>query len=207
MPNVSPENVRTPAGSDAYALTTDLRLMGESIRSLVPVASTSARDAVVAAMVTAGRPVTTANPIIVVRADAPAGAEVEISTDGTNWRTLGSDSGANVTSFGTGWSSTGSGHVPRVRRDGNQVFLYGAVTLAAGGAFTNILTVPADYRPPTASTRFIGVSPLDPAGGTPGIRVLTMGTGGVVSSPSSYGIPGSMNVGGVLPLIASWWMD
>lgn len=207
MPNLSPENVRTPAGSDAYSLTTDLRLLGESIRSFVAVASTTERDAKVSAMATAGRPVTAANPLIVVRADAPAGDEVEISTDGTTWRTIGSEKGANITSFGTGWTSTGSGHTPRVRRSGNKVSLFGAVTLGSGGAFSNILTVPTEYRPPNSSSRFIGVSPLDPAGGTAGVRVLTLSTGGLVSSPSTYGIPGSMNLGGVLPLIAEWWMD
>jgi len=206
MPNVSPEKVRTPAGSDAYALTTDLRLMGESVRSFVPVASTSERDAVVAAMSTAGRPVSVANPLVVVRADAAEGTEVEISTDGTTWRTIGTEAVANIASFGTGWSSTGSGHVPRVRRRGNQVFLYGAVTLAPGGSFSNILTVPTAFRPPNNATRFIGASPFNPAGGTPGVRALVL-SNGVVSAIADYGINGTGNAGAVLPLVGSWWMD
>lgn len=89
MPNVSPEKVRTPAGSDNYALTADLRLLGESVRSVVPVANATERAAVASAMTAAGRPASATNPLIVDRADAPIGVSFEVTRDGgVTWTPL-----------------------------------------------------------------------------------------------------------------------
>lgn len=82
MPNISPEKIRTPAGSDNYALTNDLRLMGESGRTVVPVANVTERQAIVAEMLAQGRPVSTSNPLYVHRDDATAGFELECDEGG-----------------------------------------------------------------------------------------------------------------------------
>lgn len=68
MSYINPEGLIIPAGSDQYNLTTDLRTMGGSIRSVVPVADTGAGDTVATAMGTDGRAVTDTNPLIVFNA-------------------------------------------------------------------------------------------------------------------------------------------
>ena len=96
MPNVSPEKVRTPAGSDAYALTSDLRLMGASIRGVVPVANATERGAVVSAMAAEGRPVSATNPLVVLQADLPVGAGLRYTTDGSAFRPVVPIAGATT---------------------------------------------------------------------------------------------------------------
>lgn len=93
MPILTPEKVRTPAGSDPYNLTTDLRLMGESITSVVPVANTTERNALPGQLASAGRPVSNADPLYVHRSDAPVGAQLEYTTDGSTWTTVGQQVG------------------------------------------------------------------------------------------------------------------
>lgn len=87
MPNLSPEKIRTPAGSDNYSLVNDLRLMGESLYSIIPVANTTERAAIVSALATAGRPVSSSSPLTVYRADAASHSRVERSINGTDWFT------------------------------------------------------------------------------------------------------------------------
>ncbi|WP_157759654.1 hypothetical protein [Cellulosimicrobium cellulans] len=155
-------------------------------------------------MESAGRPVTPSNPLLVERADAPLGAEVEISTDGTNWRTIGSQVGANITAFGTGWSATaGSGHTPRVRRHGNMVYLFGSVSMGTGASMNDILAVPTGFTPSNANTTFIGVTSLNPNGGTAGTRELAIASGRILA-PAGYGA-GSPAVGGTIPLGGCFW--
>lgn len=88
MPILLPEGVRVPATGDAYNLTEDLRLMMESASLIVPVANEAARTALVSALAAAGRPVSTARPLIVNRDDARDGFELEMSTDGNTWRSV-----------------------------------------------------------------------------------------------------------------------
>ena len=85
MPTIMPEGFRVPAGADSYALTDDLRKMMESATTIVPVTNIANRTALVAALVAAERGPTPADPLYVDRADAPAGAKLERTTDGTTW--------------------------------------------------------------------------------------------------------------------------
>lgn len=88
MPLYTPENIRVPAGGDSYALTADLREMANSIGGIVAVANTSARTALVNARIAESRPVTAADPLVVLRGDAAPRREIEYSIDGSNWRTI-----------------------------------------------------------------------------------------------------------------------
>lgn len=115
MPTTSAEKIRTPAGGDFYAISTDLRLMGESIRSIVPVANTTERDAVVSAMTAASRPPTTSNPLYVHRDDATTGMKLEYTVDGTNWHVLGGRFGHDAISADGSGNATithGLGYAP-----------------------------------------------------------------------------------------------
>lgn len=85
MPLNTARGVRVPTGGDAYNLTTDLRLMAQTINPPVAVANITARTAVVAALAAEGNAVSVSKPLFVVRADAPALERLEVSYDGSTW--------------------------------------------------------------------------------------------------------------------------
>jgi len=128
---------------------------------------------------------------------------LEYQYTATGWVVAGGlESTANVTVFGTGWSITpGGGHVPRLHRQGRLVTLHGAVTLGAGGNVSNMLTIPTSFRPPNASTRFIGGQTS-----SGGVSYELALSGGVVSVPSGY-LTGNFVVGTAYPLFSSWILD
>jgi hypothetical protein len=81
----NPLGLEYPEGADAFQPHTDIQALADSARGrvIVPVASEAVRDALETAL-----PPSTAEPLYVFRADAPAGREIEYTTDGTTWRTL-----------------------------------------------------------------------------------------------------------------------
>ena len=85
MPNITPEGIRVPTGTDSWDLTNDLRKMMESATTIVPVANAAARTALVAALAAAGRGPTAARPLYVDRADAYVHQRLESTIDGTTW--------------------------------------------------------------------------------------------------------------------------
>lgn len=125
------------------------------------------------------------------------------SSDGTvSWSPR--ESLANVTVFGDGWEATpGASNVPRVRRVGNQVFLYGSVRKrpTGSGSGSNLLSIPAGFIPSTTATRPIGTTVLSNAQFT-GLFL----TGAVVSSAAGYGTF-NPTAGVAVPLVCSWWLD
>ena len=74
-----------PAGTDAFDPVADFSDLAGSLigRVVVPVANTTARDA----LATAVAP-TTSNPLIVYRSDANAGRQIEYTFNGTAWTPL-----------------------------------------------------------------------------------------------------------------------
>lgn len=54
----------------------------------VPVPNASVRDAYRDALTAAGQPASPLHPVTVIRADAAPGQEIEVCTDGTNWRAV-----------------------------------------------------------------------------------------------------------------------
>jgi hypothetical protein len=56
-----------------------------SVRDPIPVASVTARGSLITTLTGLGITASTSNPIFVVRADAPAGRQLEWTFDGTNW--------------------------------------------------------------------------------------------------------------------------
>lgn len=72
-----------------------------SINDVVVVANATARAAKVVELANAGVPVSTTRPLLVWRSDAAAGAELEVSTNGTDFTTYYAGSGtAGTTSIG-----------------------------------------------------------------------------------------------------------
>jgi len=111
---------------------------------------------------------------------------------------------AQITTFGTNWSPVvGAGFTPTVTRIGARVYLEGAVKLGASGSggYTNILTIPAAFQPPTTANRFVGN-----AINSVGVAMELVLVAGVLQDASGYviGSPGfSVN----LPLHCSWTLN
>lgn len=82
--------VPAAAGHPARA---DILSLALGIRDLIPVANTTARAAVITAMASAGVSVSTSNPVFVYRADARPDSAIEVTTDGTTWKTIALGSG------------------------------------------------------------------------------------------------------------------
>lgn len=178
MPNVSPEKIRTPAGSDNYALTNDLRLMGESSRTFVPVANTTERAAVAAAMLAAGRPVSATNPLVVMRADAAPGTQAEFSMDGTTWQKLG---GERMIRGLTLVTTNSNGDFSIVHNGGftaGQVIMLQDFGNASGSGFGPILFKPNWSAASTADT--IVARAFSPAPGTPAMASISTLVGWLV---------------------------
>lgn len=169
MPNITPEGIRVPAGGDNYDLTNDLRKMMESATTIVPVANIPARAALVAALVAAGRPPTTADPLYVDRADAPANRRLERSHDGTSWSPIvAGDTGWIDATLVGGWSNLLGNYSPtRYRLMAGQVYLEIAIKLGTLGAFT----LPPEMRPGKILS-FLGTA----NGGIADLRIYPTGT-------------------------------
>jgi hypothetical protein len=147
MPVISARKVRTPAGGDAYNLTTDLRLLGQSIGGIVPVASATERAAVVSAMSSEGSPIGVDNPLFVYRADMSPVGGVEFSVDGTDWFPLSEyDSDWKPLSGLGGWAG-GSGNSPEFRQIGNRVTARGVVTRSGAAVTANFAGVSVGTLP------------------------------------------------------------
>lgn len=75
-----------PAGSETSVnRATFFETFGNSIHDVVPVANATARAALVGDLDAAGQDVTSSNPLVVLRGDAPGGHRVEYSYDGSVW--------------------------------------------------------------------------------------------------------------------------
>jgi len=96
--------------------------LGKSLngRIVVPVASVTARAALVSALTAEGYTPSTATPIIVWRADAAAGYRLEISIDGTAWSVVGSTyiTGSKVTTPGAPFTTWAGFVTANVTGDG-----------------------------------------------------------------------------------------
>jgi hypothetical protein len=60
-----------------------------SVRDPIPVANTTERAQLVTALTAVGQAPSATNPLFVYRADAPAGARLEMTQDGTTWQISG----------------------------------------------------------------------------------------------------------------------
>lgn len=186
MSSTRQNGIVTITNDEAYDLAGHMARLADSANVVIPVVNQAAMLAL-----------TPYAGMIVARLDLPGVPTMTYT--GTVWSL---EPAVNITTFGTGWAATNAGtHQPRIRAIGNQVFMYGAVTASSGASVGNILTVPAAYQPPSASTRFIGM--VATSNGQTGELALSAG---VVTNVSGYGTL-SGTPGMTVPMVASWWMD
>ena len=140
----------TPPASLNLAQSNLSSLLGESPR-FKKVANTTARTALVSSIGLAN--ITPANPLLVWRADAAAGSQLEYTTNGSTWNVLVTNE--YLAAQDTGWVNaplrSGFTGFLRVRRIGSVVTMASSVagTWTANTA-TGIADVPVGYRPFTA---------------------------------------------------------
>ena len=147
----TPTGLDVPAVTDAFDPDGDIRGLAGSLdgRIIVPVPNITARNALAAALTP-----TPAAPLYVDRADAPAGASLERTIDGTTW-TIFPSSSPWVPLSGAGWRVVPGAPGPAVRFEGDQVAMRGgrmqwasgSAAVAAGTPFTPIGDIPDTYRP------------------------------------------------------------
>ena len=119
----------SPTTTPATPIQNHWNNLGTSLngRIVVPVASVTARAALVAALTAEGYTISASNPIIVWRADAGAGRQLEVSINGTTW--------ANITHTAT-VGATGA-----VASSGAMVRMGDAAAVVADGSSTYRITV------------------------------------------------------------------
>lgn len=150
----------TPPASLNLAQSNLSSLLGESPR-FKKVANTTARTALVSSIGLAN--ITPASPLLVWRADAAAGSQLEYTTNGTTWNVLVTSE--YLAARGTGWVTSGLGITVTsnwsltsyiMRRDGNRItgrlvltFTGNPLSSDASGDFANaaIGTLPSGWRP------------------------------------------------------------
>lgn len=129
-------------------------LLGQSVSNafdantrIWPVANETARSAKVTEIGLAN--ITGAKPLFVWRANAPAGRNLEFSTNGTVWNYYSSnlDTASQTLTLNSGFtSSDGLG----LFRSGSTVFLEGTIRRTAGvypTSFTTVSNIPVGWRP------------------------------------------------------------
>lgn len=118
-------------------------------------------------------------------------AAIDTQTDG-GW--------VPITTFQTGYAAT-AGHIPRVRRVGDRVDLFGAVTRSGSSGTTNFLTIPPGFR--LAGT-YLGTTFVGSSVQSNGIALNLTLNGADHILGMAYG---SLGAGVVVPLIASWYVN
>ena len=152
--------------SDNFTPPASLNLAQANLSSLLSnsprfrrVANIAARNALVASIGTAN--ITPDNPLLVWRADAPAGLQLEFTTNGTTWSVY--------SNIDTGWVQLSpSPEIIFIRRVG------GTVTVVATGG----KNVPSLGKVPVGTTNIVPAS-MRPAHGMVGILELRWLTNGV----------------------------
>ena len=102
----------------------------------------SVADATARAALVSGLTVTAANPVWVYRQDTGA---VEMTTDGTTWRTIATGPTSSVTlTYTAGWATAAG--AATVCRDAGWAWMEGTIVRSSGSAGSPF-TIPAGYRP------------------------------------------------------------
>ena len=119
-----------------------------------PVANTTARAQLVTDLGTAGITISASNPVRVYRADATAGAEHEISEDGSTWVVVPSLAAWQSGTYASNWQAVSGSQAPRVRHAGDVTILSsgrvertGSDLAVTAGTLYTVLTIPSGWRP------------------------------------------------------------
>lgn len=133
-----------PSGAEAPRRKAILDL-GLSIRDIVPVANTTERGQLISDLTAAGVAPSATNPLLVYRADATAGFELEYTINGSTWRVLAATDRSTATSgiitAASGWDASQQGR----KQDGTAYISVlftrtgGAITVNPNGDINNTL--------------------------------------------------------------------
>lgn len=193
MPTSDPNGLPIFNESDATVLHTLLNTLSSGMSNWINgsprfkrVATIAARNALVSSIGTAN--ITADSPLLVWRADAAAGSQLEYTTNGTTWdifvtgQYLASQNTGGTITLNSGFTGTGLAY----EKIGRLVYLRGAITRNAGAfpvGTTAVGTLPVGARPsafgrwPAAaapsSTAMIPALQIDGAGA---MSVLISGT-------------------------------
>lgn len=132
--------------------------LAASINDIVPVANATERTQLVTDLTAAGVGPSSARPLYVDRADAPAHSSIERTTDGTTWRSVALQGDTVDLSYVTGWQNYGDSSVgrPVLSQVGRRVsMLSGPVGRSSGTTVTSDTelnlcpagTIPVGMRP------------------------------------------------------------
>jgi hypothetical protein len=157
----------SPTTTAATPLQDHFNNLGKSLngRIIVPVANVAGRASLITALAAEGYTPSTSRPVYVERADAEDGAQIEYTTNGTDWWTLyaGSSAWTSIAlDSGLATAATYPDPAWRLERGGTQVRLLGTritysptVNVTAGGANNVAVTAPlAAVARPASGSRF-----------------------------------------------------
>lgn len=182
MPIITRQNGgKSIANSEGYDLANHMNEIIDSLNVNAPISSVEQRNAL-----------TPFEGMTIVRLDLKGVIEVYI-----NGKWVGSGSTA-ITTFGAGWTPLTSSQQPRLYRSGGIVYLFGGVTFGSGANIGNMLTVPAEFRPVTTGTMFVG-SGVNSAGVAYELTI----SAGIIGVPTGYR-PSTFAVGEHSPVTCSW---
>lgn len=171
MTRESDSGTRTPEGPDAFSPTTQLATFADDEsrwNTAIRVADATARNALASPELRDG--------ILVVQLDT----HELYMRNGSDWDLVYEpDTGWTSLTLVNSWTVSG-GLTPQYRRIGNRVTLRGRTT---GGSSTTIATLPAGFRPATA-TRL----PVSEAG-TSGVSNMTINTDGTIVTTATSNSP------------------
>lgn len=149
---------RTDGGIGPTLLNLQASALTAVVSGMLPikaVATTAARATHLTAYVAARGAITSVNPCVVWRADAPAGSNIEYTVDGSTWKTLTPSPTSAALTAETGWTVSAN-----AIKNGGTARISGTLTRSGANitlttSWTKVATVPAGYRP---SDIFIGVT-------------------------------------------------
>lgn len=117
--------------------------LSKSIRDFIPVADTTARAQLITDLTAAGIGPSSSNPVVVFRADATTGQQIEYTVNGSAWVVVDHRSASAAVSLAGGITGSAT-----VYRQAGFIWLEAAVAgTFTAGAVTTIGTIPSGWRP------------------------------------------------------------
>lgn len=196
----------TLAGAPVTRASIEGLLMG--VNDIRPVPTATARAQLVADLTAAGVAPTAARPLYVDRADAPAGASLERTIDGTTWTIIPSSS-PWVVIGDPNWKAVSPSLAPAVRFEGDQVVMRagrlnwksGSAAVNGGVPFTPVTDIPAAYRP--ATSEWAG-SAVFLAATTPNVCTVTVAGAQILVTTAASGTMGDASSSSVIIPSMRW---
>lgn len=178
MPAQTFNKVTVPAANDLFNLTTDLKKAIETAGIVVPVASPTERSSVQSAASAAGVG-TASKPLFVYRTDLK---QLEVYTG--SWTVLTGQQTTATPTLSTGWTAAS---MPTIVRNGNHATMNGTLLFGTDANFSNILTIPAGYRPGAGTIPIgVGIVAGSPTGTNNATITRLFCTAGVVQTVPGY---------------------